>query len=756
MKKQKSHFYGNLILCFAVVLSLIFGVGVVQAAAKYRLNKNCVKISTTTFSYTGKTQKPKVRVKYKNKNLKAKRDYTVKYSGSCKTPGVYKVTVYGKGKYKGTVSKVFYIVPRSTDITTVSLKNNQLLVSWKKQSKISGYQIRYSNNPKMQGAKTLQIKSKKTTKFVIKKLSGNLPYYVQIRTYLTVKGKPLYSSWSKCRYTKVMNNNSGSVESPKNTLTPTPTVASKPTATPEPTAIPEPTATPVPTATPEPTATPIPTATPVPTATPTPIPELVIKKDSDTTLKTDENFRLDTSNSIKDVKVSDGELVRILSEGDDSFLFQTLNPGTVTITFYDIYGQSASVDIPIEQTRNTNDGPQVTFNSTKKDLSLPIPGIAYIDISDGSLILKCPGTFSTEDPYDGYEAEISFSPTYNTQSKSSYAEETWNSNAYGTIDFWYLRNGKDYYLRIRSYRIEGTTKVVGAWSANYKITIPLYNRKNTDTASKPQYSYEIYYLNQTFTNIYNKGTQPIYIKTDNPDPSTIDLTANGDNILGRSYREGEKRHYYDDIPYEDTYDTAALLKKVEGGYVGYMSFYGEAAGDYNVELREYSSKGYIVANTCTLHVNDYETSKKAWMQAIIDKTTNDSMTPFRKMDAVCAYLTEPGRFKYLTGVNGTPVNLATTPNFPFFETYRWDSATSPDSLCEFAELIGGFDDIHNCYHDYSYGTPDWADMHAKVKLTIGEQTEIYDVCPLMETGDVAPVTMIDLSHTEKLKKLEMN
>ena len=61
---------------------------------------------------------------------------------------------------------------------------------------------------------------------------------------------------------------------------------------------------------------------------------------------------------------------------------------------------------------------------------------------------------------------------------------------------------------------------------------------------------------------------------------------------------------------------------------------------------------------------------------------------------------EPGRFKYVTVHGNYLVSLAAEPNTPFFVSYRWDSCTSPAALCDFAKLIGGFDDIHNCYGDY--------------------------------------------------------
>ena len=103
--------------------------------------------------------------------------------------------------------------------------------------------------------------------------------------------------------------------------------------------------------------------------------------------------------------------------------------------------------------------------------------------------------------------------------------------------------------------------------------------------------------------------------------------------------------------------------------------------------------GYTVAKTVALNVMDYDQAEKAWMTDIINKVTTSGMTPFEKMDAVSDYLTEPGRFKYVTVHGNYLVSLAAEPNTPFFVSYRWDSCTSPAALCDFAKLIGGFDDI---------------------------------------------------------------
>ena len=162
--------------------------------------------------------------------------------------------------------------------------------------------------------------------------------------------------------------------------------------------------------------------------------------------------------------------------------------------------------------------------------------------------------------------------------------------------------------------------------------------------------------------------------------------------------------------------------------------------------------GYTVAKTVALNVVDYDQAEKVWMTDIINKVTTSGMTPFEKMDAVSDYLTEPGRFKYVTVHGNYLVSLAAEPNTPFFVSYRWDSCTSPAALCEFAKLIGGFDDIHNCYGDYQRGTEEWSRWHYVAKLTIGSETRNYAVCPMSPTGEVGETQMIDLTDLSNMRK----
>lgn len=167
-----------------------------------------VKLSSTSYTYNGKTKTPSVTVKdSKGRKLKNGTDYTVKYSSGRKNVGRYAVKVTFKGNYTGSKTVYYYIVPKSTSISKVSALKKGFKLSWKKQkTQTTGYQIQYSTSSKFKKAKTVNVSKNKTTSKSVKKLSSKKKYYVRVRTYKTVKidgkTKKVYSSWSKTKTVK--------------------------------------------------------------------------------------------------------------------------------------------------------------------------------------------------------------------------------------------------------------------------------------------------------------------------------------------------------------------------------------------------------------------------------------------------------------------------------------------------------------------------------------------------------------------------
>lgn len=93
--------------------------------------------------------------------------------------------------------------PKSAKFKKVKAARKAIAVEWKKVSGVKGYQIQVATDKKFKkNKKTVTVKKQKTTKVTIKKLKAKKKYYVRMRTYKTVKGKKVYSSWSKVKTVK--------------------------------------------------------------------------------------------------------------------------------------------------------------------------------------------------------------------------------------------------------------------------------------------------------------------------------------------------------------------------------------------------------------------------------------------------------------------------------------------------------------------------------------------------------------------------
>lgn len=205
---MKDHTYGNWIIEKEASCE--------TAGEKYRVCTTCgdkdtdkipainvVKLSYSSTTYNGSVKKPSVKVTDTAGNaLKAGTDYSVTYATGRKNVGKYKVTISFKGNYGGkSVSKEFKINPKGVGISKLTKAKKSFKVSWKKPSstyrkQMTGYQIRYSTKSNMSSAKTATVKSTTATSKTIKSLKAKKKYYVQIRTYKTVKGVKYYSAWS--------------------------------------------------------------------------------------------------------------------------------------------------------------------------------------------------------------------------------------------------------------------------------------------------------------------------------------------------------------------------------------------------------------------------------------------------------------------------------------------------------------------------------------------------------------------------------
>lgn len=99
------------------------------------------------------------------------------------------------------------VVVTTTRLTKVqNLKGKKAKIIWKKNIKVTGYQVQYCLKKNFKsGVKTVNIKKNKTTTTTIKKLKKKKTYYVRIRCFKKSGKKTIYSKWSSMKSVKIKN-----------------------------------------------------------------------------------------------------------------------------------------------------------------------------------------------------------------------------------------------------------------------------------------------------------------------------------------------------------------------------------------------------------------------------------------------------------------------------------------------------------------------------------------------------------------------
>ena len=166
-----------------------------------------IKLSRTSYTWTGGAQIPAVTVTAGNKTLTKDTDYTLSApTGRDVGRHIFKVTL--KGNYAGEGTASYTISPKGTSVAKLKKAKKGFTVKWKKQtakmssSRITGYQVQYSLKKNFKGAKTKTIKGYKKSSKKIGKLKKKKKYYVRVRTYMKVGGATYYSPWSAAKKVK--------------------------------------------------------------------------------------------------------------------------------------------------------------------------------------------------------------------------------------------------------------------------------------------------------------------------------------------------------------------------------------------------------------------------------------------------------------------------------------------------------------------------------------------------------------------------
>lgn len=160
-----------------------------------------VKLSTSTYTYSGKVKTPGVKVSV-NGTVLTKENYSVSYGKGRKNVGKYTVKVTLKNDYAGSKTVSFKINPKGTSVKHLKKGVRAFKPTWKKQTKqISGYQVQYSTKKSFKSAKIKNVSPKKKSTWVIKQ-KKHKKYYVRVRTYKKVGKTKYYSSWSSAKSVK--------------------------------------------------------------------------------------------------------------------------------------------------------------------------------------------------------------------------------------------------------------------------------------------------------------------------------------------------------------------------------------------------------------------------------------------------------------------------------------------------------------------------------------------------------------------------
>lgn len=177
------------------------------------------RLEQTEFVSDGMLKEPAVLID----GLSEGTDFRVEYSNN-RSVGTGKARVTGSGNYTGEVILTFTIRSKNSTgagsqgsgssgygnsqtnlkkpvISSAANKSKKkILVKWKAQTGVDGYQIRYKTGNTV---KTAKVKGAAKTQKTLSKLKKGKTYAVSVRSYKLVRGVTYYSAWSKQKKVKV-------------------------------------------------------------------------------------------------------------------------------------------------------------------------------------------------------------------------------------------------------------------------------------------------------------------------------------------------------------------------------------------------------------------------------------------------------------------------------------------------------------------------------------------------------------------------
>ncbi len=165
-----------------------------KEGAKYKVQRKkdnkweTINVNINNNSFTINKLKSGIRYQYRI------RSYVYESNGFTDEDAVNNYKVLSDWVYIDVATK-----PLTPTIKSAKSNKNSIVVKWKKVSKGTGYQIKYTV-----GGKSIKkfVKNIKSTKYTISNIKHKKNYKIKIRSYKSANGKKYYSSWSKVLETK--------------------------------------------------------------------------------------------------------------------------------------------------------------------------------------------------------------------------------------------------------------------------------------------------------------------------------------------------------------------------------------------------------------------------------------------------------------------------------------------------------------------------------------------------------------------------
>lgn len=290
--------------------------------------------------------------------------------------------------------------------------------------------------------------------------------------------------------------------------------------------------------------------------------------------------------------------------------------------------------------------------------------------------------------------------------------------------------------------VKVTTKNKKVKTIKYKVTVKKKKKattqetteseetttEQTETTETPAvvqsiYNYELKVMNTK--TLYNDTKVVVYIKTNNPNPSSITADCGTKKAVKHEDESGTFYTYEDEFKeivepnnYADvTYTDNAYA--VNGGYL--RTYQWDTAGVKNFTIYEKIGTIQVEVAKLPITLQDKTQAENAWVKAVMDEVTNDTMTKPEKLKAVEAYIL--ANFKYDRNNEQGEIQLLTDVG-AYWERKHIDCWDATYIMCRFAQELGLTG--KETYAGYA--------LHYYTTVTIDGTAYTYDACPDSETG----------------------